>query len=90
MDHRVHKGPGKLNQDGSEPVPCSEGLDAELKIINILLSKIFSLVSENLVELDRKKKIRVVFYFFYPRKRNVDCGRSVECAVYFNNIYILC
>lgn len=78
-----------MNQDGAQPVSGFKGFDSKLKIVHILLGESLSLMSEDLMELDREKEIRNIFNFFYPGKRKMKSRKSVKCAVYLNNVDIL-
>jgi hypothetical protein len=85
----VDERPGKLDQDGCQLAFRPERFDPKLEIINILLSESFPFVCENLVELDRKKKIWVIRDSFDPGQRHLDRRGSVECAVDFDDIDVL-
>jgi len=78
-----------LNEDRSQPALCPEGLDAKLEFVHVILGKILSLMSKNLVEFYCKEEIRVICDFLYPRKRNMNSGGPVKSAVYLNDIDIL-
>ncbi len=84
----VSIGPGALDQESGQPPGRDERFDAELEVVRILMGEALSFMGEDLMELDRKQKIRIVRKLLRPGQGH-RCGRRpVERAIDLDDVDI--
>src|SRR5260370_19057245 len=86
----ILKRPGKLHQHRAEFACFRERIDAFAKSLLIFPGRLAAFVRERSEEFCSEDEIRIVLDAFQPRARGGWCWRTIEAAVNFGGVEILC